>query len=66
MKKKTKKSPKKKNKTANQDQALREQLISLLKGGQAHVHFMDAIDGFPEAKRGAFAEGLMVGLQGSP
>jgi hypothetical protein len=58
VKKKTKKLPKKKNKAANHDQPLREQLVSLLKGGQAHVHFMDAIDGFPEAKRGAFAEGL--------
>jgi len=36
----------------------REHLVSLLKGGGAHVHFMDAIDGFPEAKRGAFVEGL--------
>src|SRR5216683_2424382 len=47
-----------KPKAGNQDQALREQLVSLLKGGQAHVHFMDAIDGFPEAKRGTFVEGL--------
>jgi hypothetical protein len=58
VKKKRKSVAKKKSKTVNQDQALREQLVSLLKGGQAHVHFMDAIDGFPEAKRGAFVEGL--------
>jgi len=58
VKKKAKKSVKKKNKPASHDHLLREQLVSLLKGGQAHVHFMDAIDGFPEAKRGAFAEGL--------
>jgi hypothetical protein len=58
VKKKAKRTTKKKNKAGNQDQALREQLVSLLKGGQAHVHFMDAIEGFPEAKRGAFVEGL--------
>ena len=58
MKKKNKRTTKKKSKTGNHDQALREQLVSLLKGGGAHVHFMDAIEGFPEAKRGAFVEGL--------
>ena len=58
MKKKNKRATKKKNKAGNPDQALREHLVSLLKGGGAHVHFMDAIDGFPEAKRGAFVEGL--------
>ncbi len=58
MKKKTKRVAKKKNSAANPDQGLREHLVSLLKGGQAHIHFMDALDGLPEAKRGAFAEGL--------
>jgi len=58
VKKKLKKTAKKKSKPVNQDLALREQLVSLLKGGEAHVHFMDAIEGFPEAKRGAFVEGL--------
>jgi hypothetical protein len=58
MKKKTKPAPKRKAKTANADQSLREHLVYLLKGGGAHVHFMDAIEGFPEAKRGAFIEGL--------
>jgi hypothetical protein len=58
VKKKIKRTTKKKNKTGNHDQALRDQLVSLLKGGQAHVHFMDALDGFPEAKRGTFVEGL--------
>jgi hypothetical protein len=58
VKKKTKRVTKKKSKAGNPDQALREHLVSLLKGGGAHVHFMDAIDGFPEAKRGAFVEGL--------
>jgi hypothetical protein len=58
VKKKTKRIIKKKSKTVNHDQALREHLAALLKGGEAHVHFMDAIDGFPEAKRGSFVEGL--------
>jgi hypothetical protein len=58
VKKKTKRSTKKKSKVGNHDQALREHLVFLLKGGQAHVHFMDALEGFPETKRGAFAEGL--------
>jgi hypothetical protein len=58
VKKKTKRITKKKSKAGNQDAALREHLVYLLKGGGAHVHFMDAIEGFPEAKRGAFIEGL--------
>jgi hypothetical protein len=58
VKKNTKKAGKKKSKAVNHDQALREHLVNLLKGGGAHVHFMDALDGFHEAKRGAFVEGL--------
>ncbi len=58
MKKKNKRITKKKSTGANHDQGLREQLVALLKGGGAHVHFMDALDGFPEAKRGTFVEGL--------
>ena len=58
MKKKTKKTVKRKTVAGNHDQALREHLVALLKGGGAHVHFMDAIEGFPEAKRGAYVEGL--------
>jgi hypothetical protein len=58
VKKKIKLVTKKKSGVANHDKDLREHLVSVLKGGQAHVHFMDAIDGLPEAKRGAFAEGL--------
>ena len=54
MKKTRKQAAKKKTKTANSDQALREHVVYLLKGGSAHVHFRDAIEGFPEAKRGAF------------
>ncbi len=40
------------------DHALREQLIYLLKGGGAHVHFMDALDEFPPEKYGTFADKL--------
>ena len=62
MKKKTKPAPKKKSgnksKNASPDQSLREHLVYLLKGGGAHVHFMDALEGFPEAKRGTFVTGL--------
>ena len=58
MKKKAKQAAKRKNSPGNHDQALREHLVYLLKGGGAHVHFTDAIEGFPEAKRGAFIEGL--------
>jgi len=62
MKKKAKLAPKKKmaSKTAsdNTDKILREHVVYLLKGGGAHVHFMDAVEGFPEAKRGTFIAGL--------
>jgi hypothetical protein len=54
MKKKAKSSRKKKNAAGDHDQTLRQHLVDLLKGGAAHVHFMDGVDGFPEAKRGAF------------
>ena len=40
------------------DRALREHLVHLLKGGGAHVDFMDALDGFPVRKRGSYAKGL--------
>jgi hypothetical protein len=42
----------------DRDAELRKHLVDLLKGGGAHVHFRDAIDGFPARKRGAFAKGL--------
>lgn len=61
MKKKTKPAPKKKRVPTNNnsnDKALREHIVYLLKGGGAHVHFMDAVEGFPEAKRGTFIAGL--------
>jgi hypothetical protein len=43
---------------SNGTSALREQLVALLKGGGAHVQFTDAIEGFPEAKRGSYVQGL--------
>jgi hypothetical protein len=53
----SKPKPKSRNGTADMA-ALREHLAYLLKGGGAHVHFADALEGFPEVKRGAFAPGL--------
>jgi DinB superfamily len=44
--------------TQEHDAALREQLVYLLKGGGAHVHFMDAVEKFPAGKRGTYAQGL--------
>lgn len=58
MKKKAKLPTKKKTSKGNGDAVLREHLVFLLKGGGAHVHFSDAIDGFPPAKRGTFMESL--------
>ena len=65
MKKKKKKIINKAAKTSaqkstrrNADRDLREQVVYLLKGGGAHVHFMDALDGFPAGKYGTFANGL--------
>jgi len=40
------------------EQDLRRQLVLLLKGGQAHVNFSDAIEGFPAKKRGFLVRGL--------
>ena len=42
----------------SQGSALRGQLVHLLKGGGAHVHFEDGLDGFPANLRGTFAKGL--------
>jgi hypothetical protein len=58
MKKKARPTPKRKTTSNNNDKFLREHLVYLLKGGGAHVHFMDAVEGFPEAKRGTFIAGL--------
>jgi hypothetical protein len=48
----------KKSVTGKTDAALRQHLADLLKGGAAHVHFTDALDGFPPNKMGTFAPGL--------
>ena len=40
------------------DQALREHVIYLLKGGGAHLHFEQAIADLPEDLRGANADGV--------
>lgn len=58
MKKKRAKRPAKKKANGGQDKALREHLVYLLKGGGAHVHFTDALEGFSEQKRGTYATGL--------
>jgi len=60
-KKKTTKKVTRKTKSKqprNSDRDLREQLVYLLKGGGAHVHFMDALEGFPAGKHGTFANAL--------
>ena len=60
-KKKTTKKVTRKTKSKpprNSDRDLREQLVYLLKGGGAHVHFMDALEGFPAGKHGTFADAL--------
>jgi hypothetical protein len=41
----------------DQDEALREQLIALLKGGNAHASFEDALDAFPVDARGKRPQG---------
>jgi hypothetical protein len=48
----------KKSAKGSGDAAVRKEVVALLKGGNAHVHFMDAVEGFPEAKRGTYAQGL--------
>lgn len=40
------------------DASLRQHLVDLLKGGNAHVGFLDALEDFSGRKRGAFAKGL--------
>jgi hypothetical protein len=57
-KKKPAAPPAKKKVAGGNDAILRQHLIDLLKGGSAHIHFMDAVEGFPPRKRGTFAQGL--------
>src|SRR5438552_10808506 len=40
------------------DEEIHRQLIALLRGGQAHVTFDDAVKDFPANKRGVVPEGL--------
>src|SRR5713101_1125207 len=40
------------------DASLRQHMIELLKGGNAHVGFLDALETIPKRKRGAYAKGL--------
>ncbi len=47
-----------KSSRCNPDHELRKQLANLLQGGQAHVHFSDALKGFPLRKRGVLVKGL--------
>ncbi len=43
---------------SNHDRALRQHLIALLKGGQAHATFEDAVENVPPELRGKKVEGL--------
>jgi hypothetical protein len=56
--KKAKKKNTKVTSSKDADRILREQLVYLLKGGGAHVHFSDALEDFPVRKRGTFVKGL--------
>jgi hypothetical protein len=56
--KKVKRAAKKKSGGRNDVAALRDHVVKLLKGGQAHVDFASAITDFPVAKRGVRAENL--------
>jgi hypothetical protein len=40
------------------DESLRAQLVELLKGGNAHIGFLDALSDFPLRKRGVYTKGL--------
>lgn len=57
-KKPSKKTAKRAKPAVSSDRDLREQVVYLLKGGGAHVHFMDALEGFPAGKYGVFASPL--------
>jgi hypothetical protein len=57
-KKTTKKTASKSKPSSDTNRELREQLVYLLKGGGAHVHFTDALDDFPAGKFGTFADAL--------
>jgi hypothetical protein len=46
------------DKTANENDELRTQLVALLDGGQAHATFEDAVKDFPQELRGVVPDGL--------
>lgn len=52
------KGPAKSKQPADELKPLREQLLALLRGGQAHVTFDDAIADFPEELRGVIPKNL--------
>jgi hypothetical protein len=56
LKKKAKKTSPKSPRGSGHD--LREQVVYLLKGGGAHIHFTEALDEFPPANYGTFADAL--------
>jgi hypothetical protein len=53
-----KKKQSRKKSLTDPDRELRKQLAQLLRGGQAHVNFSDALEGFPVKTRGVLAKGL--------
>jgi hypothetical protein len=55
---KAKKSASRNSSGAGNNASLRKHLVDVLKGGSAHVQFMDALEEFPPNKRGTFAPGL--------
>jgi len=59
LKKKAKRTAKEEASGGNHDAALREHLSALLKGGDAHARFSEAVGGLPPPKRGILAEGLV-------
>ncbi|HEY6128900.1 MAG TPA: DinB family protein [Candidatus Acidoferrum sp.] len=58
MKRKPKPMKRKKAPSESGGASLREHLVQLLTGGEAHASFSDAIANFPADKRGALANGL--------
>jgi hypothetical protein len=53
-----KEKPKLAGKKPDVDASLRERLVELLNGGEAHVSIADAVADFPAEKRGVAADGL--------
>jgi hypothetical protein len=58
IKRQIKKSKSKQKANLNADASLRERLVELLNGGEAHVKLRDAIADFPAEKRGIVPNGL--------